>query len=67
MNLTAALDQAGDGLQRFAQALRAVSAAPVRVDVAPIASASTDRILADAIKRGQSPQFIEALKRALNV
>lgn len=64
MNLALALDQASEGLQRFAEALRAVSAAPVRVDVVPTASVSTDQLLADAVKRGQLPQLLEALRKA---
>jgi len=64
MNLTLALDQAGESPQQFAQALRAVSAVPVRVDVVPAASVSTDQLLADAVKRGQLPQLLEALRKA---
>lgn len=64
MNLALALDQASEGLQRFAEALRAISAAPVRVDVVPATSVSTDQLLADAVKRGQLPQLLEALRKA---
>jgi len=63
--LIAVLDQAAGSLHRLAKALRAVSAAPVQitVDVAPMASAATDKVLADAVKRGQLPELLAALRK----
>ncbi len=62
--LSAALDQTVVGLQRLAEALRTISAEPIHIDVTMTpTSTGTDRILADAIKRGQFPELLEALRR----
>jgi hypothetical protein len=65
MPLADAFDQAAAGAARLADALRTITAAPIRIQVA--AGAGSDRDEADAIKRGQRPEQVAALRKALGL
>jgi hypothetical protein len=65
MPLADAFDEAAGSVARFAEALRAITATPVRIQVA--SGAGSDRAEADAIKRGQRPEQVAALRKALGL
>lgn len=62
--LAAALDQAAAKLRAFAAASKAATAQPLKIEVA-VAGGGNDKAEADAIKRGQRPELIAALRKAL--
>lgn len=61
--LTAALKQATASLAEFAQGMAAVQVKPIQITVA--GGGTDDRTEAEAIKRGQRPEFIAAVRKAL--
>lgn len=65
MGLADACEQATEQITAMARALADVAARPVRVDVVETASSASDRARADAIKRGQAPEELAALREAL--
>jgi hypothetical protein len=65
--LVQALAAATRQLQAFAEAAQASQQTPVRIEAAVAGLTADDQTEADAIKRGQKPQQIEALRKALGL
>ena len=65
MSLIDGLNEAAQTLKTFAALLDAVAAQPIQITVAATTGAD-DKAEADAIKRGQRPESLAALKQALN-
>jgi len=65
--LAAALSQATRALQQFTTQMQQIQAgaATITVTVTPGGDATSDRLEADAIKRGQKPQTVAAMRAAL--
>ena len=66
MALTDALDRGADSLKKFGQQMAAVSGTAVTVQVNGAGSGS-DRDEAEAIKRGQRPELLAAMRKALGL
>jgi hypothetical protein len=64
MSLVDGLNTAAKSLQAFADLLDAVSAQTIRI---AIDATSDDRADADAIKRGQKPETLAAMRKALGL
>lgn len=62
--LTDALGKAAAGLKAFADQMAAVSGKPVQIQVQ---ATGADRAEAEAIKRGQRPEQVAAMKKALGL
>jgi hypothetical protein len=64
MALVDGLDAAAKSLQAFAELMDAVSAQTIRI---AIETTQEDRTSADAIKRGQTPETLAAIRKALGL
>jgi hypothetical protein len=65
MNLADSLAEATSQLLTLGQAMQALTAQPLVIDAT--VTSSSDTVEADAIKRGQKPQSLEALRKALGL
>lgn len=65
--LTAALQSGTESLKKFAEQMAAISGAAVTIQIQAAADAGDDRAAAEAIKRGQKPESIAAMRKALGL
>jgi hypothetical protein len=65
MNLADSLAEATSKLVQLGDAMQALTAQPLVIDAT--VTSSSDAVEADAIKRGQKPQSLEALRKALGL
>jgi hypothetical protein len=65
MSLADSLTEATSKLLELGQAMQALTAQPLVIDAT--VTSSSDAADADAIKRGQKPQSLEALRKALGL
>lgn len=67
MALTDALAQGAAGLEAFGKQMAAISGSAVQVTVTAAPGPGADRTEAEAIKRGQKPESIAAMRKALGL
>jgi hypothetical protein len=65
--LVDALHQASTGLKALGQQLTNITATPVQISVTATAGAGNDQTDAEAIKRGQKPETVAAMRKALGI